>query len=493
MITVQYGDKRAEIALNDHDGDTLMQVLTAAGYELDAPCGGQCICGACKIHVAPATEPTVAERSLLSRAELAAGTRLACATHAYDGMTVTLDGGRAMQIVTSGVMPQVNADQPGWRLATDIGTTTVVSYLLHDGAIHSVTSGLNAQRIYGADVLSRIQYAVHRDDGLRELCDRIRAQLDTQLDTLCRAANIAVSDVVERVVTANTTMLHLLADVSPAGIGVAPFTPAFTDTRTVDGFTLLGSVSGYVGADVVSGLMAAGVSDSERMCLYIDIGTNGEIALGNRDGLLCCATAAGPAFEGAQIACGTGGVRGAINAVRYENGVYAYTTIEDASPIGITGSGVVDVVAALLQNETIDETGMLDDDVVIADGIYVCPKDVREIQLAKAAIAGGIDTLLHEAGITFADVDTCYVAGGFGHHLNIDSAMTIGLLPKALAGRIVTVGNSAGSGACMYALSGECRDVYERIRDDMRYIELSGHAYFNDRYVMNMYFEERQD
>ncbi len=468
-------------------GEKLLDVFKRCGIAIDAPCGGECICGGCKVVVSEGVgAASDGEAAFLSADEVDKGVRLACCTYAADGMSVSLASANA-EIQTHGYMPSYVKAHMGYSVAVDIGTTTVVAYLLHNGEVISHVSGLNEQKAYGADVLSRIHFC-DNEGGLQKLHDVINKQIEQMTAELCKGQGIERASIAQTVIVGNTTMLHLFAGVSPQSIGVAPFTPVFTKDYAVGDKVLLGSISGYVGSDIVAGILASELHKHDGYSLFIDIGTNGEIALGNSSGIVCAATAAGPAFEGAHIACGIGGVSGAINSIKCVDGEYVYTTIDDAEPIGIAGSAVIDIVAAMLENGTIDETGMLDDDVNISREIFVCPRDIREVQLAKAAIAAGIQTLLDHMQLTLSDIAHCYIAGGFGSHLNIGSAVRIGLLPEQLQGRVVTIGNSAGSGCIMWATSDDCKREYEHIKSLCEYVELSGSKFFNDAYIDNMLF-----
>jgi uncharacterized 2Fe-2S/4Fe-4S cluster protein (DUF4445 family) len=274
-----------------------------------------------------------------------------------------------------------------------------------------------------------------------------------------------------------------------------------------------------VGADIVAGILSTGLYCSDELCLLLDIGTNGEIALGNKDRIVCCSTAAGPAFEGAQIRHGMGGVDGAINTVSLGKDGISYTVLGEKRPAGICGSGIVDAVAALLQAGVIDETGrfvdsdelpeahsglserLIDDGgssaFVLAEGdktesgepVIITQKDIREIQLAKAAIAAGIRSLIKNLGISFSDIGRVFLAGGFGNYMNKDSAAAIGLIPEALKNKVEASGNAAGTGALMALLSEDCRRACDEIAKRARYLELSSLPGFQDELVDCIYFE----
>lgn len=450
-------------------GANLYRTLRDGGMHVSAPCGGSGICGKCIVTVT------------------GVGPVKACQYTVTQDIEVTLPAARA-KIAVEGLLRPVKADHLAPSVAVDIGTTTVAAYLLADGKIIDAESALNCQKPYGDDVLSRIKYTTENADGLKELSLRIQAQVREMTDTLCARNGLRAE---QTAIAGNTVMLHLYAGVSPASIGVAPFTPVFTQQKTLGATVLLPSIAGYVGADTVAAILASGMHRSQEMCLLADIGTNGEIALGNRDGITVCAAAAGPAFEGAQIRCGVGGVSGAVSSVRLAEGTVSYTTIDDEPPIGICGSGILDAVAEMLCAGLVDESGFFEDEVFpIAEGVFLTAEDIRQVQLAKAAIAAGIQTLLSEAQVPLSDIKTCWLAGGFGSYLNKNSACAIGLLPKELLEQIRPLGNAAGMGAALWLLSDECRKETQEIVRMTRYLELSGNPVFNHQFLSCMGFTE---
>ena len=271
----------------------------------------------------------------------------------------------------------------------------------------------------------------------------------------------------------------------------------------------LPSVSAYIGADIIAGMLACRIHENEKIGLLVDIGTNGEMVLGNKDRLISCSTAAGPAFEGANIKYGTGGISGAIDTMKIVEEEVVFTTIDDKKPLGICGSGIVDAVAMLLDNDIIDETGRFyDDDEIdvsdklnsrihemdnmkafrITDEISITQKDVREIQNAKAALAAGISTLIKKYGIRADDVSAIYLAGGFGNYINVKSAITIGLLPKIGEDRVIASGNTAGAGASLSLLSHDFIDMAVDLKKRIEYIELTTDPGFTNEYIDNMIF-----
>jgi uncharacterized 2Fe-2S/4Fe-4S cluster protein (DUF4445 family) len=420
-----------------------------------------------------------------------------------------------------------------WGLAVDLGTTTVAAYLLDlgSGRAVDVLAAPNRQAELGADVLSRIAHA--RAHGIQGLQRRAAAQLGELAATLTARHGLATADVVDVTVVGNTTMLHGLFGLDPAAIGEAPFVPAVAGALAFPAAELglalhpaarvrtLPSVSAYLGADTVAALLAADLDLDGGPALLVDLGTNGEIVLRHRGGLVACSAAAGPAFEGAGIRCGVGGVDGALAGFAWPAGAPApaLATVGDAPAVGICGAGLLAVVAALLELGVVDDGGRLLPaeelpatvpaavrarchavdgrpafEVVpagaTADGaaIVLTDRDVRELQLAKAAVAAGIDTLLAHAGLAVEAVERVVLAGGFGAFLDPASATRVGLLPAALGRRTLALGNAAGLGAVLAATSVSHARRCEAIAARVRVVELSASPAFAAAYVDHMGF-----
>ncbi len=415
--------------------------------------------------------------------------------------------------------------------AFDIGTTTVAAYLydLRDGALKAVGSMLNPQRKYGADIISRINHTKQSNENLIEMKELITVCINELLKKLANNAGISSEDIYQALFSGNTTMLHFLNGLDASALAVSPFVPVTCRGLQLSAaesgiainsnglVTDIPCVSAYIGADTVAAVLSSGMYEREGVSLLVDIGTNGEIVLGGSEWLMACSTAAGPAFEGAGIRCGMGGVTGAIDS--FATGPdFKYTVIGNSAPRGICGSGIIDAIAVLLDEEIIDETGRLagddedslpsgvvkrlvnidsmkafivaaDNDSIAGGPIVVTQKDIREIQNAKAAIAAGIDTLLHSAGVGYDRINKVYLAGGFGSSIHISSAARIGLLPGSLADRVEAIGNASGSGASECLLSRSMLKATEAIAKKIRYVELSASAYFTEKYVDNMLFE----
>lgn len=503
---------------------------------LPSPCGGAGRCGKCRVIIQGENVPTSKhEQDYFSEQELKEGFRLSCkqtlstdlsviVPYYPEKMHAAVDNAFHIDVEKAGV----SRKQP-LGIAVDIGTTTVAVYLydLLSGKQLGQLSSMNAQKRYGADVISRIQYSMENEKGTAVLMKSIDTQLNSLIGELLATFGRSKTELAEVCIAANTTMLHLLVGAETKGIALAPFTPVFIESKDIvpadlgldfeGNVHLLPSISAYVGADITAGIIASHLDKAEKPCLLIDIGTNGEMVLGGKDGLLACSTAAGPAFEGACIFDGIGGVDGAISVVDLSNDP-PYRTIGGKKAVGICGSGVLDCFAQLYLHGVVDETGrMMDPDeienealaqrviehddgglafvLVEADDkgqnrIVFTAKDVREVQLAKAALRGGMETLLHGSKLSYDDVDTLYLAGGFGSFLDVKSAMVAGLLPQEMEGRIVSIGNSSGRGAALVLLQDETRARADRIAADCEYIELSNSAIFMNFYVEAMGYPE---
>ncbi len=417
-----------------------------------------------------------------------------------------------MHILTDTSRDLPKADGEGYALAIDIGTTTVVAYLcdMKDSKIITTVSRINAQVPFGLDVISRIKYCMDHDDGLEAQHEAVASQLNAFLD-IAEKAGYGRTDITRVVIAGNTTMEHLFTKEDPTGMGVIPFAPASLFGRhyapqqlgiNLDtDIYIAPCVSAFVGGDITAAVLASGMHEKEGLSLLIDIGTNGEIVLGGKDGFFTTSTAAGPAFEGAQIQFGSGGVAGAINKVYPLQGKIAYDTINDEPAMGICGSGLIDAVAVMLDTGVLDETGRIvkehplyseykgEPAFAIEEGkIYITQKDIRMLQPAKSAIAAGVRTLLKQAGKTVDDIQTVYLAGGFGNYMDRESALKIGLLPPLPLERIVPIGNAAGTGALLAALRKDNIEQIMRIRDMCTAVDLATDAYFMEQYVEHMYF-----
>lgn len=520
---------------------TILEYCRSHGVTgIEAPCGGKGTCGKCKVTV---TKPYYKEV-------------LACQTKICDGMEIIVGGGTITGVGTDMNEAKVSASDEMVVLvdrksdmqenpvsvygnhssnadtlaACDIGTTTVVCYLIdkETGQIISTRSGANPQRSFGADVLSRIDAAARADDndkangGLQMMQTQIVSLLNSWIsEMLTECGRTKVS---RFSVAGNTVMCHLLMGISPEKMGKAPFlpdeyfgreyNPLDIGLENCQTMIIFPAVSGFVGGDITAGMMET--VNCNELTLYLDIGTNGEMALGKGDRYVCCATAAGPAFEGAQIELGMPASKGAVDKVWLEGRRIKYSVIGNDRPVGLCGSGLIDALAVLLKAGIIDENGTILSGqelpilfrsyvfeveaeeaaqstepslaVHIAPGVYITQEDIRKLQLAKGAIAAGIEVLFKEYGCKPCDLDILTFAGGFGNYIDKASAAAIGLFPQELLDKAKEVGNAAGNGAVSAALSQEAWERALEISKDMRYIELASYPHFNEMYVEHMNF-----
>ncbi|MDR3147505.1 MAG: ASKHA domain-containing protein [Treponema sp.] len=476
-------------------GETLLSALVRGGFVIDAPCGGRGFCEKCKVRLVRGRVQTPAG------AADKAGFVLACQTIPETDITIELprhDG--LVQNEVDAVARSVKAPARA-GIALDLGTTTLSAQLvdLDGGEVLDTHSELNDQRVFGADVMSRINAARNGKTG--ELFALINRQTERIIRRFCEKWGIPA---IERLVAAgNTTMLHLFTNTDPSSMGELPFTPVFLETRQLGGaelslpverVTVLPSIAAFIGGDIVSGLAALDILAGANNSLLIDIGTNGEMALLHDGRIYCCSTAAGPALEGAEISCGMGGVTGAISRITRRNGELSFTVIGGAEPRGICGSGLIDVMALMLREGIIDETGALDDayeaGFAVTGSISIVNRDVRQYQLAKSAILSGIKILCKNAGLGLADIGTVYIAGGLGFFIDKENAIATGLLPREFRDKIAVCGNLSLRGAlrCLgedAAFLAAC----DRIITKSANIDLAADSAFMDEFAGNMLFE----
>ncbi|MGM0431705.1 MAG: ASKHA domain-containing protein [Spirochaetota bacterium] len=423
--------------------------------------------------------------------------------------------------------------KPGvyYGAAVDIGTTTLACYLV-DLQSHEVVashSDVNSQSFAGSDVISRIGYALERPEGRDELARCLQTQVDRLLTDLLAQVGGESRQLKAATIVGNTAILQLLLGLPSAPLARYPFIATWRGSRTYPAaakgdFTgesvsspaffahhpccslkMLPGISAYIGADVAAGVVSTGVDQSEEWMLYVDLGTNGEMVLGRRGVLYACATAAGPAFEGACIECGSGGVSGAIDRLWFADDTLQYTTIFHRPPRSLCGSGIIDVAALLHTWKLITPQGKfvpvkelpetIPSDLrqrrrrlggkevfFLVEGefgpVYVSQKDIREIQLAKAAVAVGIEALLERSGASYDDIAAVYTAGGFGNSLNVEHATLLGVFPRELAGKISPVGNAAGHGALLSLLYYEVRKRCEELHTSTTVVDLASRNRF---------------
>ncbi|MGB2839828.1 MAG: ASKHA domain-containing protein, partial [Actinomycetes bacterium] len=416
-------------------------------------------------------------------------------------------------------------------LAFDLGTTTVVANLmdLTTGTPAAVVSMLNKQQPFGADVIARISATMLDTDALAHLQQLAHETLDTLAREACAEAGVESDEIYEVALAGNATMVQLALGINPEPLGVAPFIMAarqFENVRAADlgvtahrgaRATVVPALGAYVGGDIIAGALASGMDRDKRIRLFVDIGTNCEIVIGDGERIMSTAAPAGPAFEAASIRCGMRAAPGAIEVVKVTEGDIELQVIGDEPAVGLCGSGLVDAVAELVRVGVIDASGRFADrDRVMetdpklaermtligeekvfvladpiepdADPVVLSQRDVRELQFAKAAIATGWHLLFEDFGVKESDIQQVLLAGSFGTYLSAASAVRIGLVPKIPVLRIVSAGNVAGEGAKMVLLSAAERHGMTTLLREIEYVELSDRTDFQDRFVEQLAF-----
>lgn len=454
-------------------GERLSEFLRRVGKPVSMPCGGRGDCGKCRVTVNGQTA-------------------LACEYVIESDITVILPEKEEIEVPVSEFRGSDKAPQNAKRktqnaLALDIGTTTLALALIStdENRIERIVTRTNPQRAYGADVMNRISYAM--EHGTEALQSAVLGAVREMLAELDAPEGITLF------VAGNTTMLHLFFGVDPSSMGAAPYTPVFLDIKKTTGGSLglpgvrevvsLPGAAAFVGADLTAGLNYIGIPTEGKYRLLIDLGTNAEIVLFSHDSALCTAAAAGPCFEGANISCGMSASPGAICAFDGKE----YRTVAGAPAAGVCGTGLVDIIAALLRDGTIDETGFMEcGEYELAPGVKLTQEDVRQYQLAKSAVCSAVQTLLQRHNVRFDDIDTLYIAGGFSAKIDTENAVLTGLLPEELKDKCTAVGNSSLLGTVKYACENNDLSIY---LDNTRYVDLAADSVFSELFIENMMFE----
>jgi uncharacterized 2Fe-2S/4Fe-4S cluster protein (DUF4445 family) len=482
-------------------GEPLRDALFARGVEF--PCGGHGLCLGCRVRVAfGAPPPRPIETAAFPPADLAAGWRLACLLRAVGPMA--LDVAQWETPILADDSPFAFAPREGLGADVDLGTTTLVAQLvdLATGRVLGVQSALNPQARHGADVMSRVQFGL-KAEGLRTLTTMIRGEIGRMLAALAAPPGAPTRPLREVALVGNSVMHHLFGGIPPEPLSRFPFEPerpgplAFRAAEL--GWDLPGDpparflpcLGGFVGSDILAGILATRLHESDALVALADLGTNGEVVLGTRRKIWCASTAAGPAFEGARIAMGMRASTGAIAEVALENGALRCGVIGGGAPRGICGSGLVDAVAAGLDLGRIGPGGRLAGGaktLPLEPPVILTQADVRELQLAKGAIAAGFRILLERAGAKAADVTRLYLAGAFGNYINRASARRIGLLEFPLK-VIHPAGNTALRGAKVALFeTGGPGGAYDGLRRRIEHVPLAADPQFQDLYAGAMAF-----
>ena len=487
--------------LSAQPGENLLTLLRSANLAPEAPCGGNGKCGKCTVLIGG--KPV-----------------LACGYTVSGDVTVHVTAAKThARILTDGYGAEVELQplRDGAMAAFDIGTTTVVCYLLEAGTGHllAAASAVNPQQSYGADVISRIQRALA---GEMEAQTRlIREQMGSLLGDACRQAGVLPETVGVISVVGNPCMQQLFLGIMPENLAKIPFAPVLTQAEVGEAgdifpccphaaLVTVPDISGYVGADTVGCVLASGLDREEKRTLLVDIGTNGEMVLGNRERMIACATAAGPALEGAKIRFGMRGEPGAIDHAALVGNTLSLSVIGGGEAAGICGSGLIDIAAVLLDAGVVNARGRLAEPGTalplgdrifetegqrcfrLTDSVYLTQDDIRQLQMAKGAIASGIELMAAQLGGGVETIERVLLAGAFGSFIRPESACRIGLLPPQLLDRIQTIGNAAGSGARRVACSGAELQRAQTIADRAEFLELAALPEFQRTFAQSMRF-----
>ena len=389
-------------------------------------------------------------------------------------------------------------------IAVDIGTTTLFVALwdLHDGSLKAETGCYNPQRKYGPDVISRLFWAMKNEDGPDRMREAVLEGLNSCIEKVCRDSGTDPGNIRKAVAAGNTIMSHFFAGKDPEGLAEAPFTPAYEGPLYMTGaesglgineeaeVLVVPNIAGHVGGDITAGILASGLADSGETGLFIDIGTNGETAILSEGTGAACSTAAGPAFEGAGISCGMRAETGAVKSMEIHNGRIRFDVIGGGEPKGVCGSGLIDALAVITEAGFTDETGRITDseelERAFEEKVRLTQLDIRNLQLAKGAVAAGIQICLREMEIKAADIDKLVIGGAFGSYIDPESAIAIGLIPEIDRKKIVIAGNTSAAGAAKILLGQETGIKAEEIPERVRHIELAGREDFQKVYLENM-------
>jgi uncharacterized 2Fe-2S/4Fe-4S cluster protein (DUF4445 family) len=494
--------KPLQVELTAPLGTSLRDLLFLQGVEF--PCGGQGRCRGCRIRVLEGSvEVNAAQRERLSAEELANGWRLACQCTLQDNLVIELRQWDAAILVDD--TPFAFAPREGFGVAVDLGTTTLAAQLLDlsAGRVLAVATALNSQARFGADVMSRVRFALE-EGGEDQLRDLIRLQVGGLIAQLVFSAGVREAEVHDVVLVGNTVMHHLFCGLAVEPLSRYPFESEHLGLQALDvgdwGWKVpprvcfLPCLGGFVGSDILAGILATRLSEREDLNALVDLGTNGEIVIGNRERLLCASTAAGPAFEGARISMGMRASSGAISEVTVKDHGIECRVLGNVPPQGLCGSGLVDAVAAGLEMGRIQPSGRFTDGASgweLSPPVVLTQGDIRELQLAKGAIAAGIRTLLDQFGASAHDLKKLYLAGAFGNYINRASAERIGLIgfpPE----KVEAAGNTALLGAKLALFRPDGDDgSFVGLRGRIQHVALNADASFQEVFVEEMSFPQK--
>jgi uncharacterized 2Fe-2S/4Fe-4S cluster protein (DUF4445 family) len=476
------------------EGTPLIDVLHECGVEF--PCGGKGICGGCKIRVLEGNIALDEEhRQALKELGLTEEWRLACRSHVYEDVTLEVDQWKT--IILADNTQFEFTPREGYGIAVDVGTTTLVAQLIDmkEGKVLNAATERNPQSRYGADIMSRVEYAVKQDEQL--LTRAIREKISELIGKLIQKRK---TDIKKVVLVGNTVMHHLFCGIDLTPLATYPFESKETGfqqfTAESLGWSIPGNpavlfmpcIGGFIGSDILAGILAARIHEKEEINCLIDLGTNGELVTGNREEMICASTAAGPAFEGTNISMGMTATTGALSSVDIDTDPLQYHIIGNRTPRGICGSGLIDAIAWLHSSGHIDMWGELVDEkerIEIVPEIVLTQQDIREVQLAKGAISAGVRILSQKLKIEPETIKEIFIAGAFGNYINLSNAQKIGLI-EFDGDKVTKLGNSALIGAKMMLYFDP--DNLSQILQKIRHTSLETDPNFQETYAMKMLF-----
>jgi uncharacterized 2Fe-2S/4Fe-4S cluster protein (DUF4445 family) len=493
--TVKITFTREKVEIEVPEGTNLLSAMRGAGIFVETPCNGAGLCGKCLVDLDG--RPQRACSCVVTR-------DVRVTTPPSKGKIVSADEGISAGWETDDRDRAHAHENSGMGLAVDLGTTVISACLadLRTGETAARASCLNPQTEYGGDVLTRAGFCRGKPENLKKLRDLVLQAINGLVEEMIRDAEERRS-IRQVSLAGNTIMEHIFAGFDPTPLTGVPFQPAFEGALELppsglrvapDARVFLAPcVSAFVGGDITAGIAASGFTREKGNGLFIDIGTNGEIVLRLRGKMYGTSTAAGPAFEGMNISCGVRAVPGAIERVfTDETGKITFETIDGLPPVGVCGSGLLDLTAALLRTGIIDETGFMarcpDGQYPLAEGLALSQKDVRQVQLAKGAVAAGVTTLLTAAGASYEELDSLSLAGAFSFHLNLESLKTIGLIDPRFRGTARFIGNTSLEGARLSLLSRKFREELLSAARKIKPVELSGRSDFQENFLKAMQF-----
>ena len=519
-VTIIYGNDKRIVESNK--GDLLGDVIAASGLPLEQPCAGRGTCGLCKvIDEGGLSPPDKIEQEHLTRGELAVGNRLACRARIQRDTTAILTPivVYSNKIFRSSSRYKREKDVP-LGLAIDLGTTTVAAYLtmLDNGEVCAGTASLNQQTIYGADVISRLAIATNNDNNkdVNRLHKLALASINQSIDALKLSKSIR-KRITKATIVCNPAMHHLLTKLPLKTLCVIPFQPYFKETiKDSNGLfegifpqstkvTFPPLIGGFVGSDALACLAYFNFDGTEKPIAAIDLGTNGEVMVSDGKTILTASTAAGPAFEGVNISCGTRAIDGAITEVSIENNNFKFETIGNEIPIGLTGSGLISAIHQMLEVNLINKSGRIEKNSsifkkwgannngfqainLVPDGkIKITQQDIRELQKAKGAIRAAVDILMKMLNLEPIDLEHFYLTGSFGGQINITSIIKIGMIPPVKQEAVKAIPNGAGLGAAMF-LTNEGMALAEKLALRTKQIDLDQDTDFINHYLTSMEF-----